>query len=59
MPQKRGRSRLLRWANTVERFAPLHSSARPPAAPGTCTENDMSDGAVATPSSASSAISCG
>jgi len=58
MPQKRGRSRLRRWANTVSRLAPLHSSAPAPQAPapGTCTENDMSEGAVGMSSSANSAI---
>ncbi len=59
MPQKRGLTRLLRWANTLARLEPLHSSALPPRASGTCTENDMSDWAVGTPNSASRAISCG
>ena len=48
MRQKRGRSRFARWANTVLRSEPLHSRPRS----GTCTENDMSDGAVSTPNSA-------
>ena len=46
MPRKRGRSSLLRWANTVSSLQPLHSS---PAA-DTCTENDISDAAVGTAS---------
>jgi hypothetical protein len=59
MPKKRGLTRLRRCANTVLRSLPLHSTRRWPGAAGTCTENDMSDGAVATPSSANKAMSCG
>ena len=59
MPQKRGLTRLLRWANTVFRLEPLHSMLRSPAKSFDCTENDMSDGAVATFNSARSAIKFG
>jgi hypothetical protein len=42
--QKRGLNRLRFCANTVARSLPLHSSAEPRGpAPGTWTENDMSD----------------
>ena len=61
IPKKRGRSRLRRWANTLARLEPLHSSAPAPnaPAPGTWTENDMSDAAVGTRNSSSSAIKPG
>ena len=57
MRQKRPLSRLRRCANTVDRLVPLHSnwSAPPQPAPGTCTENDMSEGAMGTSSCANSA----
>ena len=59
MRQKRGLSRLRRWLNTALSEVPLHSRRCCPALAGTCTENDMSEGAVTTPSSANRAISCG
>ena len=59
MRQKRGRSRLMRWQKTASRLLPLHSSGWRPNAPGTWTENDMSDGAVGTSSSANRRISPG
>ena len=55
MRQKAGRSRLLRCANTLARLLPLHSSPWLRA----CTENDMSERAVSTPSSANSRTSRG
>src|SRR5574344_869619 len=60
MRQKRGLKRLLRCANTVAKFAPLHSSA-PPSQPafGTCTEKDISVHTVGTVKLASSEISAG
>ena len=53
--RKRGRSRLARWANTASRLVPLHTSDWL----GAWTENDISDGAVATSSSLNSAINRG
>ena len=44
--QNFGRSRLARWANTVSRLQPLHSMS----ALGACTEKDISDLAISTPS---------
>ena len=53
-------SKLRRWANTLFRLEPLHSSCFPSLpAPGTFTENDMSDLAVSTPSSANRLIRFG
>ena len=59
MRQKRGLTKLARCANTLFRSVPLHSSVLPLSAPGTWTENDMSDGAVSTPSSANRLIRLG
>jgi len=59
MRQKRGLIRLLRWANTLFRSVPLHSKVLPFRAPGTWTENDMSEGAVSTFNSANSWIRLG
>ena len=55
--QKPGRSALAGCAKTVARLAPLHSNWPRPC--GTWTENDISDLALGTPSSANSLISCG
>ena len=55
MFQNAGRSRFERCAKMAPRLALLHSMP----ADGICAENDMSAGAVATPSSANSAASCG
>ena len=55
MRQKPGLTRLLRCANTVFRSQPLHSKP----VSGTCTENDISDGAVATSNSPNKRISSG
>ncbi|MNJ81261.1 hypothetical protein D3C77_799830 [compost metagenome] len=49
MPQKRGDSRLLRWANRLLRVLPLYS--RPLL--GSCTEKLISVGCEATPSRSS------
>ena len=54
--QNAGLARLLRWAKTVLRLLPLHSSWLLEPAPGICTENDMSEGAVSTPRSANRRI---
>ena len=60
MRQKRALPRFSRWANTVERSLPLHSSAEPRGpAPGAWTENDMSDGATGTCSWSNSASRLG
>ena len=59
MRQKRGLTRLPRCANTLFRSVPLHSRVLPFSAPGTLTENDMSDGAVSTLSSANRLIRLG
>ena len=59
MRQKRGLIRLPRCANTLFRSVPLHSKVLPFRAPGTLTENDMSDGAVSTFSSANRLIRLG
>ena len=59
MRQNRGLTRLLRCANTLFKSVPLHSSALPFLAPGTLTENDMSEGTVSTPRSANSLIRLG
>ena len=59
MRQNRGLTKLLRWAKTLFRSVPLHSSVLPFTAPGTLTENDMLDGAVSTCSSANRLIKLG
>ena len=59
MRQNLGLTKLLRWANTLFKSVPLHSKVRPLKAPGTLTENDMSDGAVATSSSVNNWIKLG
>ena len=51
--------RLPRWANTVFRLEPLYTRAPRMPVPGSLTENDMSDGALATPRSANSWIRWG
>ncbi|EWS53474.1 hypothetical protein X551_03740 [Methylibium sp. T29] len=56
--QNRGRATFRRCANTVSRLQPLHSSPAAPAS-GACTENDMSDGAVATPRASNRPTSLG
>ena len=55
MRRNAGLNRFCRCANTVLRLAPFHSRRWS----GTCTENDMSDGAVSTPKASNSPMSCG